>query len=410
MSADPHPGGASRRLGDLLRVVGTLGRLSDEEKALLGDLIPGDHPSGPATRSDHRGQRPRPTGSLPGPAGAAEDGQPALNRRRHWWGRASRRIVEALRSMLALVTSARRRPARIVAAAVGLTALVGGVLLVVMGYVILAMAVWTAPTLIALGWARDLLHWWRSPVRLSRVTSTEAYDHVTRDEAAGGPLTFKRTSWTPPPPATPLTAATQQRALAMALAGTAVGGRINVLALVDDFAQRRARRAPPRLPRPSLRRGVQLIVDRGPALEPFRGDLERLRNALLSVVSQSGMDEIGFESDPGTVVRRRRHGGRVVRGPWPAGDLLPAPGTPVVVVTDLGIAVPKVGPLASAMHNWLEQYEAFRRARVRALFLVPYPPARWPPVVARRLPVVYWADRLRPGEVARIARRVERST
>jgi hypothetical protein len=101
----------------------------------------------------------------------------------------------------------------------------------------------------------------------------------------------------------------------------------------------------------------------------------------------------------------------------PLASRLPAPGTPVLVITDLGITVPRsvpvrvvvttdpqiTGPLREPQ-SFLEHHDTLVQAGCDVHYLVPYPPDRWPPALAD-LPVVHWSDDLGVSAVLACIRR-----
>lgn len=245
----------------------------------------------------------------------------------------------------------------------------------------------------------------RSPLlRFSVTSATGAHERASAGGAAP-PVALGSARYVPPPRADPIVGVRRGRALAVGLAGVSVPGALDVRRLVEDVARGRPQHAPPRLARRSLRRGVQLIVDRGQALDPLRDDVLQLAGWLRQVASPAGLQQLGFDGDPLVVTGARRLGAD-------AGDALgyatvaPRPGSAVVVVCDLGIARTRSGPPPVAPARWLAHDRLVRQAGCRALYLVPYPPERWPAGVAGRLAIVHWRDELRLDELlAPVARR-----
>jgi hypothetical protein len=274
---------------------------------------------------------------------------------------------------------------------------------------VVARAGWLPPVVVvvvaggalAIGGAlagRAAVAWWRSPY--TRAAARRSAPQLGGDVALGASaeLTLDRTEWVPPPDAKPLVARARQRAIAIAIAGAPEAGRIDVRRLVDDVAARRQQRAPRREVRRTLRHGVQLLVDGGPALEPFDGDVALLAEWLARVASPTGVQQLRFSTDPLVVTAPPRRGRRRPQ-PQPYRELLPQRGCTVVVATDLGIAVPRSGSLPAPPAAWREHHRLVRHAGCRALYLVPYPAERWPPSLARQMPIVCWRDGLRAEQV-----------
>jgi hypothetical protein len=246
--------------------------------------------------------------------------------------------------------------------------------------------------------------WWRSAQRHSTASRDDRGDSGERHVDDAGVL-LTRAGWQAPPPVPPLVPHRQERAVATLLAGRTVPGEIDLAAAVDRVAARLPLHGVPHRPRWSTRLGVHLHVDVGPALEPFRQDVARLRRSLVAVASPHGVVELGFDGDPGFITRPRRLAG--IGGQLPLADRLPAPGTPVLVVTDLGIAVTRTGSPGDP-DDFLGHHQLLTRAGCPVHYLVPYPPHRWPPPL-RGLPALYWSDHLSAVDALTALRRRPRT-
>jgi hypothetical protein len=132
-------------------------------------------------------------------------------------------------------------------------------------------------------------------------------------------------------------------------------------------------------------------------MDPFLSDVESLVASIRRVTSPAALRVLQFETDPRTAMsfdgEREREGLPQRRGP------LSTPGAVVVVIGDLGIGVPRYGPLPAPPVAWREHHDATIRAGCHCIYLVPYPRERWPRWLAFRLPVVAWRDSLRADEV-----------
>jgi hypothetical protein len=383
------------RLGDLVRVVQAL-EPDERDQALIAELLPryeeeaaGFHRAPPqdaaseaptAEPTDHLAPpppRPRPLRSLP--AGARRPGRPGFRSEPPPWDRAWWVAVGAVAVLLA-----------------GLGALgrIEGVV-----WLLLVAALVAARPLaerLVRGWWR----WWRSSNRHASPEGDEPAEGA-EGAAIGTPVMLARAGWHTPPAGPSLVEPSQQRAVATLLAGRPVPGEIDLTATVAHVAARRPLTDVPRQPRWSTSLGVHLHVDVGPALEPFRSDVRRLRRSLVAIASTHGVVELGFDSDPQAFTRPRRIVGP--DGPAPLKDRLPPPGTPVLVVTDLGIAVPRSG-IPAVPAAFREHHRLVTRAGCPVQYLVPYPPARWPAAL-HGLPVLHWSDGLGVAEVLAALRR-----
>lgn len=386
---------APTRLGDLLRVVHEL-QPDPHELRLIGELLPDRRPGGPED-DDAGSRRRRSRESLPAPTGEhpaavlapppVEDEPPERRKDRDKRREARRqllpepgpreRVVWAVFGLVLLVVLALQVSGQI--------RLAPWLLLVV-----LLPLGWPGWWYLHLGWTA----WWRSPHHLA-ATAAVPETVPEGDDPTAGDVTLTHVRWREPPHGVPLVRRSQQRAVATLLAGRAVPGDIDLVETVRRAASRQSLLPVPRRLRWSTNLGMQLHVDMGPALDPFRNDIEQLHDALATIASPHGVVERGFEGDPREITWPPRLVGHGARRSL--GGCLPPPGTPVLVVTDLGIAVPRAGS-APGPRALLDHHRLLDQAGCTVRYLVPYPPERWP-VPLRGLPIVEWTDDLGAGDV-----------
>jgi hypothetical protein len=72
----------------------------------------------------------------------------------------------------------------------------------------------------------------------------------------------------------------------------------------------------------------------------------------------------------------------------------------VLALTDLGIARPMFDADWTDPEDWLELDRVLVRAGSPLIAFVPYPPSRWPPVLAAALTIVQW-DRVTSAATVR---------
>jgi len=166
-------------------------------------------------------------------------------------------------------------------------------------------------------------------------------------------------------------------------------GDIDLDRLVALVAERKPILTLPRRAEPSLRAGVQILVDRTQGLAPFRRDVQLLTAQLLGVAGRQS--ELLFFSGCPTL---RAGAGRP--STWRAYKP-PRPPTLVVVVSDLGLA--RDGTVV-AEDAWLEFLDRTDMAGCEVVVFAPYPLHRWPPRLRSRVRAIHWD---RPTTVARAA-------
>jgi len=190
-------------------------------------------------------------------------------------------------------------------------------------------------------------------------------------ELAEPALAATRSYNTTVPPFVPLLAPVITRAILAEAAATATSdGPIDIERLVLDVATRRPLRALPCLPATTLRRGAQILIDRTAAMQPFQVDTDDLAVRIRQVASQGATQLLYFDEDP-----------TMVDDTWPVVEgrpyELPLAGTPIVLITDLGIRHMR-SRRSHARSYWLAFAREARRRQCPVIAFVPYPPSRWP--------------------------------
>lgn len=153
--------------------------------------------------------------------------------------------------------------------------------------------------------------------------------------------------------------------------------------LVEIISHNRPLDQIPRRLLPTLRKGVQVLIDNGPGLVPFLRDQMSLLEQLKLVV---GPDRVQIWEFVGTPLKHAVSiGTSNVQG-----YRLPAPGTPLLMLTDLGIAVPPFEVEVTAPDEWLEFVHYVRQAGYRLQVLTPYAPIRYSRALKRLMKIIQW--------------------
>lgn len=148
----------------------------------------------------------------------------------------------------------------------------------------------------------------------------------------------------------------------------------------------------------TLRRGAQILCDHSEAMLPFRQDETELVTRIRRVMGDC-IEVLKFACLPwrvGTGARRR----------WTEWTP-PSRGTPVVLVTDLGICRTPSEMEPSDPLAWVEFAEAVTASGCPLVALVPYPQHRWPKALIGKMSIVMW-DRSTTAATARRAREAQR--
>lgn len=201
-----------------------------------------------------------------------------------------------------------------------------------------------------------------------------------------------------PPAPLPLFSRVQRRGILSAALSTYVDeGDIDLDAAIESLAALRPLTRLFRTRTPTLRRGVQLLIDRGAGMNPFLADQDGLIRQLDDILSDDRLQILYFMECPTRGVTDRP-GGR--RRPWRT----PPSRIPVLLVTDLGIGGPLLAEDCATVREWLRFSQMARGLGHTPIGLVPYEARRWPPLLARSMVLLHWSERTTSGEVHRATR------
>jgi hypothetical protein len=181
------------------------------------------------------------------------------------------------------------------------------------------------------------------------------------------------------PPSAPLFTPLKARALLTGLAARrAADGTLDMERLTAHLA---IGALPPRLPQAlawCISGGLQVLVDDGPTMAPFKDDVAWLQQRLLSLLSAERILWLRFK---GTPLRGCRQAGRRGRLEWRPVDQ----GQAVLVVSELG-------PLdaGAGVAEWLGFAKVARQAGLSLRTLVPWPVHRLPPALADAMHPITW--------------------
>lgn len=199
---------------------------------------------------------------------------------------------------------------------------------------------------------------------------------TANEQPASEPLAFE-----------PLLVPTWTRALLSAVLARRVNdGPIDVKRVVELVARGEVTVNLPRYPRPTLARGVQVLVDRGETMLPFLEDQTWLEEQVQNVVGPGYLKTLYFEGCP---TRRAGPGGKSGWKKYPTARQ-PKSGTVLLLLTDLGIGRPLWPGASAGEGEWLDFAAAVRKRGCPVVALVPYGPARWPASLQKFMTIIQW--------------------
>jgi hypothetical protein len=161
------------------------------------------------------------------------------------------------------------------------------------------------------------------------------------------------------------------RAILAALCSTrAEHGPLDIRRIVEDVCRAEPVAELPRVIVPTLRAGVQLLVDRGSAMMPFLRDIDDLVPRIALIAGRDRTPTWNFMDCP---LRGVRHSLTRAREYWSP----PAPGTPVIVISDFAMARPAFDRRPAAEEEWAAFAARTRANDCPLIAVTPFGPERW---------------------------------
>jgi hypothetical protein len=178
--------------------------------------------------------------------------------------------------------------------------------------------------------------------------------------------------------------------------------RLDQRALVRKVSRQQALRTVPWQRRPSTRRGVQLLLDHGAGMSPFQDDRRWLRALLESVAGRDRVEVLRFTGSPLRGVVRTAGGAAETYRP-------PAPGTPVVLVSDLGrIRPPFTGRATARLDEWVDFVDGVLHSGCPTVCMTPFPAHTYPRSVRGRVALIPFDRRISLRHAREATRAVHR--
>lgn len=191
----------------------------------------------------------------------------------------------------------------------------------------------------------------------------------------------------------PLFPIRQSRALlSAALATWDEDGSPDIPRIIEILANGQPIRSLPQRTAPTLRRGCQVLVDYALSMAPFRLDVEHLITQIQAVAAKDRVEVRDFTGCP-------LRSGRTPAANEPTTWKPPARGTPILLLTDLGMGGPPSSEERASVGEWLEFAQAAQTSGCPVVALVPYAPSRWPRAFSGRMTVIHWDRRVTAARI-----------
>jgi len=190
----------------------------------------------------------------------------------------------------------------------------------------------------------------------------------------------------PPLPFQPLFTPSWTRAiLSLSLATPGEHGPVDLNRVVERASRGEAVTRLPRRLVPTLRKGVQVLVDRGAGMVPFARDADALVREIVLVAGRE-TPVLHFRGLPlnGVVDLKRR---------IELEYAVPPAGVPVALITDFGIGVDPFDTDRPTSDDWVEFLRSVRRTDSSLIAFVPYPRHRCGRSIAALVTIIEWDRR-----------------
>lgn len=171
-------------------------------------------------------------------------------------------------------------------------------------------------------------------------------------------------------------------------------GDVDFNRIIDTLCKNSIVKDLPRLNLATLRRGVQLLVDVGESMGPYKRDQIYLQSEIRRIIGKENTSVFRFV---GTPLKGVKTGFQLEFSNYTA----PRPGTPILLLTDLGIGQPPFSKDPANVGEWIEFINTIKRNKCPLIALVPYRNNRWPIQLKPLLHIIYWDRSTRLLEVRR---------
>ncbi len=185
-----------------------------------------------------------------------------------------------------------------------------------------------------------------------------------------------------------------QRAIITRLASVSLPlGQLDLERVVTSIASGRPLMHVPRRQVPTTAKGLQLLLDEGESMEPFRFDLMELTRAFMRIVGSARVSIHAFRGLPDW-------------GCYSGLDWMeyvpPTSGVPIVVVSDLGLVPHGATAIRSSLSDWHNFFSRLKKSRTRCIAIVPRDDLNTPLNLSRQVQLLPWSRRTLASRLDRV--------
>jgi len=185
---------------------------------------------------------------------------------------------------------------------------------------------------------------------------------------------------------------TERAVLSAAIGVQSATGHVDLEKIIDRLVRLKLIDELPRRPLPTLKYGVQLMLDRSESMRPFYEDLKRLEQRLKQISGGSSFSSDWFKGSPITPRRSQKS----------QEPLKIANSVPLLIATDFGIGAPLLSREQAGPGDWSGFARQARRKGCPLVALIPHKPKYWPDWALADFLCIHWNRSTTAGDLRKV--------
>ncbi|MEW8411370.1 MAG: hypothetical protein AB2728_21110 [Candidatus Thiodiazotropha sp.] len=191
----------------------------------------------------------------------------------------------------------------------------------------------------------------------------------------------------------PVFAKREERAiLSAAVAVQTFTGHVDLDRVIDRLIEQKLVKQLPRQPLPTLKYGVQLLLDRSQSMLPYAQDLVTLETNLKKLAGSSRFMRHNFKGAPRTTPGdgKLRHPPKIINN------------VPILLVTDFGIGAPLLSRDRAGPGEWLAFAKLAGKKNCPVVALIPHKLRYWPEMARMNFLCIHWDRTTSTGDLRKV--------
>ncbi len=180
--------------------------------------------------------------------------------------------------------------------------------------------------------------------------------------------------------------------LSAAIAVQSQTGQVDLDSIIDHLVYLKFIHRLPRRPVPTLKYGVQLLLDRSESMLPYFDDLQALEVSLKQIAGRSRCWSRSFKGTPLSPQRFQKN-------PQP---LKLINRVPILIASDFGIGAPLLSRDRARPGEWKRFAQLARNKRCPLVALIPHKPRLWPEQALANFLCIHWDCTTTAGDLRKV--------